>query len=195
MKYVLFFLVLFAFVGCSKPVQEDVMHDAVNQIIGEMEGKGWEAEGSPSYGYLVDRSSAASMIPITDEDKLDTFLSEETIRKYFSKEDIEAFKQQALKYKNMVYDKNKITAKKIISHNELDKLIQNRNAFWKEYESRYGKTGFYDISFPLFSADGTKMLVAIEHCRFGSSSSGYVCIFNKVNGRWVVGKPLYSYLS
>lgn len=195
MKYILYFLVLLANVGCSKPVQEDVMHDAVNQIIGEMESKDWEAEGRPSYVYLVDRSSAASMIPICDQGQLDKFLSEETIGKYFSKDDIKAFKEQALKYKNVVYDENKITAKKIISHIELDKLIQNRDAFWEEYESRYGKTGFYDISFPLFSADGTKMLVAIEHCRFGSSSSGYVYIFKKVNGRWIIRKPLYSYLS
>jgi len=163
MKYILSFLVLFGFFSCSKPLKEDVMHNAVNQIIGEIEGKYWEAEGRPSYGYLVDRSSAASMIPITDQDKLDKFLSEETIGKYFSKDDIKAFKEQALKYKNVVYDENKITSKKIISHIELDKLIQNRDTFWEEYESRYGKTGFYDISFPLFSADGTKMLVAIEH--------------------------------
>jgi|GEM_PF-5735728 len=195
MKYILYFLVILANVGCSKPVQGDVMHDAVNQIIGEMEGKDWEAEGRPSYGYLVDRSSAASMIPICDQRQLDKFLSEETIQKSFSREDIEAFKQQALKYKNVVYDKNKITVKKIILHEELEKLVQNRDNFWNEYENKYGKTGFYDISFPLFSADGTKMLVAIEHYGFGSSSSGCVYIFKKVNGRWIIRKPLYSYLS
>lgn len=193
MRYIVFAILIVMASACSKPSQEEEMYDAVNQVIRGLEGEGWVAEGKPSYNYILDKPTVGESLSMEGMDKV---LSEKTIRKYFSEEDINVLRAQVKEYKNTMYDAKRIANKKLISTQKLQQLAESDwKNLWNVYEQEYGKTGYYNISFPIFSVDKSKMLVSIEYCGFRGSSSGGIHIYIKKDNKWVFWKTLSSFLS
>jgi len=166
----------------SQTISEDEIYEAIENIIEELEGEDWIKDGSPGYQYVLDKSFNTTSL-IFDTERL--FVNE-PFEKYFSIEDKKAFQNQVEWYKDFSYQQEKIRSKKILHKQELDDIISSdRKSFWEIYISRYGDVGFYDISFPLFSADKKKMLVGVDSCLPHLCIRG-VYLFTKENGRWKI---------
>lgn len=173
----------------TQSVSEDDIYEALENIIEELEGDNWIKEGRPEYQYILDKSFQATSFMYN----VDELFEKETVKKYFSIEDKNEFENQLEWYKDFSYQQEKIKTKKILHKQELEEIILNdRKSFWEIYISRYGDVGFYDISFPLFSADKKKMLVCVDSC-FPYLNGGAIYLFTKENGKWRIKEVLYMF--
>jgi hypothetical protein len=183
-------LCIIAVYSCkTQTILEDDIYEAVENIIEELEGENWIKEGKLDYQYVLDKSFQHPSF-MYNADKL---FEKETIKKYFSIEDKKEFENQLEWYKDFSYQQEKIKSKKILHKQELEEIISNdRKSFWEIYISKYGDVGFYDISFPLFSADKKKMLVCVDSY-FPYLNGGAIYLFTKENGKWKIKEVLYMF--
>ena len=161
---------------CNKEkANDEYVYEAVNHIIKEMEGESWIMDGSPSYNYLLDRPTNS----FSEIYNINELFENEIIKKEFNEIDKKEFIKQQESYSNFEYKQDNILQKKIIVFSDLEKLFKNRSSFWENYKQKYGSSGYYDISFPLFSYDKEKLLVVIQYCGFEADCHGQVCLFEK----------------
>lgn len=176
-------------IGCNNNITtDDDIYVAVNQTIVELEGETWRNDGSPSYSYLLDQPSN-NITFMTDVNEI---FKNETINKEFNDRDKKEFIKQLDNFSDFVYNQNRIISKKIIPLSDFEKLFGDKNYFWENYSSKYGSTGYYSISLPLFSYNKEKLLVVVETCGFELDCNGIICLFEKKQGKWKLNKVLYN---
>lgn len=123
----------------------------------------------------------------------DEMFKKETIAKYFTSPDKEAFRKQLAGYGSFRLDPARIIRKKIISWKLLLENVENKAGITKRYLDIYGESGYYNITFPLFSADNTKMLIQISAGSPYGSAGGAIYIFEKRGDKWKMSEVLYGH--
>lgn len=183
MKSYFCLLILLCNFVCEAQSREDKIYDAVNQILVDLEGPGWIEEGSLSYNYLLSEPPEYIAFDMKNIEKL---FENASLSKYFSPADKAGFIGQNLKYDNFSYEQSKINNKIVLSLTELEKIndATTPENFWSTFEKKFGRTGLYVISFPLFSKDEKSMLVCVESQSFGSETSAWVYIYTKKGEEW-----------
>jgi len=188
MQYILCLIVFLA--GVGKSFGQSEVYNAVNQILELTENAAQTENPSFSYNVVLERSDGINF-PISNIDEL---FKDEAIAKYFTEDDKQAFKNQIKEYKIFNYQTDSIRGKTILTATDLRDLKSDHKRFWDKYKRKFGNTGFYDISFPLFSKDRTKLLISIGRNSFKGVSDGGVYIYNKTNEGWRPYKALFIWM-
>ena len=186
MKYFLALLFcLTLFVSCKKDSKDVSIFCLYEKIIADYEKENFEKEGNPVINYvLVDASFNPGM--------LSSVLS--VNNKIITKSDIDTLQRQIGDREFDIVDKRCITSKIILTSNKLNGWYKlGYEGFWKEFESVYGKSGYYRFSKPLFTKDRKRLIVLFENTYFKMTPIGTFYIYVRKNDQWVLENNSVTY--
>lgn len=71
----------------------------------------------------------------------------------------------------------------------LSETIQNLyslgyDGFWKEFTAKYGKSGYLQVSEPIFSKDRNAFIIILESHYYKMGGVGSAVLYKKIDGQW-----------
>ncbi len=81
----------------------------------------------------------------------------------------------------------------------LSETIQNLyslgyDGFWKEFTAKYGKSGYLQVSEPIFSKDRNAFIIILESHYYKMGGVGSAVLYKKIDGQWsLVNEHLLYY--
>ncbi|RDI10323.1 hypothetical protein [Flavobacterium sp. AG291] len=161
--------------GCTAKTEYDTNSLLYDNVIRDYEKAYFELEGNPTVDYLVNET-------LTDE-QLFKRLAEGSPG-YFTKVDKDTLKSQLLNAKPEKI-KSGTVHKKLIGAGDIESLYRyGYKGFWKRFEGRYGKSGYYRLSKPFFSKDRSTCMIILESTYFGLPPTKVVYIYRKEDDKW-----------
>lgn len=194
------FLILLLLISCKKhevkkeiiPNDEtlDLRYEVLNQLINDqikedsINGNIYNIEfNGISFGKLEENEEPPSLYFAYDS----VFIAQDSI--YYKNQDIEL--------KDFKLNKNRITEKlEFITTDEILNLHEKyQRNFWKEFHKRYREKCIQTFSVPFFNKDKTACIVQNSMACGPLHGGGYVAIYKKVNGKWIITKTLKQWVS
>lgn len=115
----------------------------------------------------------------------------------FKPADIKYMKSQFAKLSSYSWKSNKIKWADIVSEKGIDKLfdLKKKGDAWTKFEKKFHQHVFYDYSIPVFSADKSICAIYVGHHCGGLCGEGNIYVYQYKNGKWVVIRMYFLWIS
>ena len=80
----------------------------------------------------------------------------------------------------------------IVSQGEILEYSRKGSAGWEKFHKKYGK-GFFVYSYPVFSVNGKKAVLAKSYHTNGKGNYGHIYLYENVKGKWKIAKTYSSW--
>ncbi|MGL4596132.1 MAG: hypothetical protein ACRCYO_01310 [Bacteroidia bacterium] len=113
---------------------------------------------------------------------------------YITPADIDFMLQQARASKIQTWTKDSIAGSVVIASKGLPNSLKQKKAAkqWTKYFSKH-KTGYYEVSKPIFSKDGKTAIVYVSFQCGVNCGNGGASVYRWKNDKWVLEKNLFSW--